>query len=190
MASKAQVVPEPSDEERVRFFQTTGEGRWFAELFEKYRKKVFFSCRAFFENSERAEDATQETFLKAFQNMDRFREGDFASWLMCICKNICIDEYRKRRPERAVTVAAELEIEAVRNIEPDTDLRMATERLRLEMGLLTAEQRQCLELKIAGYSYEEIAERAGLPLKAVKSHLQNARRMLWIKMGPMLTQLR
>jgi len=75
-------------------------------------------------------------------------------------------------------------------MEPDADLRMAAERLRLEMNYLSPEQRHCLELKIAGYSYEEIAAHTGSPLKAVKSHLQNARRMLWIKMGPTLSQLK
>jgi len=106
MASKAQIAAELSDEERVRLFQKTRENRWFSELFEKHRRKVYVACRAFFDDSGRAEDATQETFLRAFQNMDRFREGDFRAWLMKICKNVCIDEWRRRRPEQAVKVEA------------------------------------------------------------------------------------
>jgi DNA-directed RNA polymerase specialized sigma24 family protein len=48
---------------------------------------------------------------------------------------------------------------------------------------LPAEQRRCLELKIDGYSYEESASLTGLTVGAVKSHLQNGRRMLWLRLG-------
>ena len=45
-------------------------------------------------------------------------------------------------------------------------------------------------MTIEGYSYEETATLTGLPIKAVKSHIQNGRRMLWLKMERMLSQLR
>ncbi len=51
-----------------------------------------------------------------------------------------------------------------------------------EMTSLPSDQRRCLEMKIQGYSYEETAARTGLSIDAVKSHLQNGRRMLWLKM--------
>lgn len=57
------------------------------------------------------------------------------------------------------------------------------ERVWKEIRLLPIEQRKCLELKIAGFSYEETAVRLGLTLNAVKSHIQNGRRMLWRKLA-------
>jgi DNA-directed RNA polymerase specialized sigma24 family protein len=54
------------------------------------------------------------------------------------------------------------------------------ERVWQEMKLLPREQRLCLEMKIEGFSYEETAARTGLTTSAVKSHLQNGRRM-WRK---------
>jgi RNA polymerase sigma-70 factor (ECF subfamily) len=50
-----------------------------------------------------------------------------------------------------------------------------------EMTLLPPDQRLCLEMKIQGYSYEETAAGTGLSIEAVKSHLQNGRRRLWLK---------
>ena len=70
------------------------------------------------------------------------------------------------------------------------DLRLAVQRLRQEMDALTSEQRRCLEMAIEGYSYEETSSRTGLSVKAVKSHIQNGRRMLWLKMERMLSELR
>ncbi len=69
-------------------------------------------------------------------------------------------------------------------------LRFAVEQMRKEMEALTPEQGQCLEMAIEGYSYEETAARTGLSIKAVKSHLQNGRRMLWLKMKGTLSQLK
>jgi DNA-directed RNA polymerase specialized sigma24 family protein len=56
------------------------------------------------------------------------------------------------------------------------------------MKSLTPEQQRCLEMKIEGYSYEETAEQTGLSVEAVKSHLQNGRRMLWLKVEGMLAR--
>jgi DNA-directed RNA polymerase specialized sigma24 family protein len=55
---------------------------------------------------------------------------------------------------------------------------------------LTGETECFAELKIEGYSYEETATHIGLPLEAVKSHLQNGRPMLWMKMERTLSQPR
>jgi DNA-directed RNA polymerase specialized sigma24 family protein len=55
------------------------------------------------------------------------------------------------------------------------------ERVWQEMRLLPSEQRRCLELKIDGFSHEETGERTGLTIGAVKSRIQNGRRMLWRK---------
>ena len=62
------------------------------------------------------------------------------------------------------------------------------ERLWREIRVLPTEQRQCLELKVEGFSYEETAARTGLTVNAVKSHLQNGRRMLWRRMKGALPQ--
>jgi DNA-directed RNA polymerase specialized sigma24 family protein len=49
------------------------------------------------------------------------------------------------------------------------------------MAFLPADQRRCLDMKIQGYSYQETAAQTGLSIDMVKSHLQNGRRRLWLK---------
>ncbi len=190
MGVAAPAYREIPDEEIVRRFQLTGDTGCFAELFNRHRRRVYCSCRGFFCDGSAAEDATQETFLRAFQSIHSFLGGNFGGWLMRIAKNVCIDLWRKRRPECG---PEEIDLDAMtapRNIDQTSDMHLAVEKLRAEMATLPPEQRRCLELKIEGYSYEETAARTGLPLEAVKSHLQNGRRMLWMKMEGTLSQLR
>lgn len=191
MSVGVQTRPEVPDEQLVRRFVETHDAACFAELFARHRKRIYFACRAFFENGNAAEDATQETFLRAFQNIHRFQEGNFCAWLMRIAKNVCIDQWRKQRPEVG---AEEAQMEMLPAgggaLDERADLRIAVQRLREEMEALTSDQRRCLEMAIEGFSYEETAARTGLSIKAVKSHIQNGRRMLWLKMERMLSQLR
>ena len=189
MSSRAQTPPVIADEEIVRRFQETGDHECFAELFARHRKKVYFACRAFYSDGEAAEDATQETFLRAYEKIHQFGGGDFGGWLMRIARNICIDQYRKRRPEVEID-DTDLSTCAGLTTVPVYDLHSTIDRVWQEMKSLAPEQQQCLEMKIEGYSYEETAARTGLSIKAVKSHIQNGRRMLWLKMERMLSQLR
>jgi DNA-directed RNA polymerase specialized sigma24 family protein len=62
------------------------------------------------------------------------------------------------------------------------DSRLSAAQVWHEMKALPPEQRRCLELKIEGYSYDETAARTGFTVEAVKSHLQNGRRMLWMRL--------
>jgi RNA polymerase sigma-70 factor (ECF subfamily) len=181
MASSAQTAPAIPDEEIVRRFQETGSSDCFAELFARYRKRVFLACRGFFADSAGAEDATQETFLRTYQNMHTFQGGNFSGWLMRITKNVCIDQWRKRRLEVGVEDELLPEGTAVGAMDRTPDLRLIVEEVWREMTSLPPDQRRCLEMKIQGYSYEETAARTGLSIEAVKSHLQNGRRMLWLK---------
>jgi len=186
-APRHEQVP---DEELVRRYQATADSDCFAELFVRHRKKVYFACRGFFSDGGGAEDATQETFLRAHQNLSQFCGGNFEAWLMRIARNVCIDLWRKRRPEVEPEEMESGGLLAHDGMERASDLHIAVERMHKEMEALSPDQRRCLELKIEGYSYEETAVRTGLSIGAVKSHLQNGRRALWLKMQGTLSQLK
>jgi len=182
MSLGAPLRQEPSDEELVHRFRSTRDHACFSALFDRHKRKVYLSCRGFFHESYAAEDATQETFLRAFRSLDGFVTGDFTGWLMRIARNVCIDQWRRQRHEVELDedVAA---TPAEKSPEHSAEFRLAAQKVLEEMGRLPAEQRRCLELKIDGYSYEESASLTGLTVGAVKSHLQNGRRMLWLKLG-------
>jgi len=190
MASGTQNAPAISDEMLARQFVEKHDASCFEELFVRHRRRIYFACRSFFESVGLAEDATQETFLRAYKNMHTFQGGSFCGWLMRIAKNVCIDEWRKRRPESACQEVAVENLPAKYALEHSTDLGLAVEKVRNELATLAPEQRRCLELTIDGYSYTETAALTGLSTKAVKSHVQNGRRMLWLRLEGILAQLR
>src|SRR2546425_161100 len=93
----AVVGGEVADGEFVRAFQTTGDPACFLALFERYQRKVYGACLGFFRDRDATEDAVQETFLRAFQNLNSFLSGDFGGWIMRIARNVCIDQWRRQR---------------------------------------------------------------------------------------------
>ena len=176
------------DEVLARNAWQAGDNGCFAELFTRHRKRVFYACRGFFSDGQAAEDATQETFLRAYKNIGSFQEGDFSWWLLRIAKNLCIDEWRRSRPETGIDGLELADRAAPNSLDSAFEKRQLVERLWREIRSLPTEQRQCLELKVEGFSYEETAARTGLTVNAVKSHLQNGRRMLWRRMKGALPQ--
>jgi RNA polymerase sigma-70 factor (ECF subfamily) len=175
------------EEELVRNFAESGDTQSFAELFRRHSRKVYQACFAFFGDSGMAQDATQETFLRAYQKKDRFHDGDYLGWLHRIARNVCIDEWRKKRPEVPIDGPEDEPSVQLPSPAPDESLQLALQQLHKEMAKLPGDQRRCLELKIEGYSYEETAEKTGLTVEAVRSHLQNGRRTLRQRMQGVLS---
>jgi RNA polymerase sigma-70 factor (ECF subfamily) len=186
MSAGAPNRRERSDDELVRDFRVHGDQEDFRLLFDRHKRRVYTACRVFLQDTNGAEDATQETFLRAFQNLDRFSEGNFGAWLMRIAKNVCIDTWRRQRRHAEAGEENLAEMSDGRSLENAAALGAAARRLMEEVAKLPEQQRRCIELKIEGHSYEETAELTGLPVAAVKSHLQNGRRMLWIQMEKVL----
>jgi RNA polymerase sigma-70 factor (ECF subfamily) len=75
-----------------------GDSESFTQLVEAYQTPVYNLCYRMLGEAELAEDAAQETFLKAYQNLNRYdRERSFATWLLSIAAHHCIDKLRRRR---------------------------------------------------------------------------------------------
>ena len=77
------------------------EAAW-RELVARHTRKVFGLAYRFTSRVDEAEDLTQEVFVKVYQTLGRYREGDgpFGGWLMAVARNHVIDHYRRGRQER------------------------------------------------------------------------------------------
>jgi RNA polymerase sigma-70 factor (ECF subfamily) len=75
-----------------------GDDQAFTRVIEIYQKPVYNLCYRMLGNAGDAEDAAQETFLRAYKSLDRYdAKRSFATWLLSIASHYCIDQLRKRR---------------------------------------------------------------------------------------------
>jgi RNA polymerase sigma-70 factor, ECF subfamily len=146
----------------------------FEELVRRHRLGAYRVALRMLGDESEAEDATQDAFVQAWRNLDRFRaDAAFSTWMYRIVTNRCLNMLRARR--RTEPLPEDREAPASR---PDriAEGRWQVEQLQRAIGRLTPEQRAPLVLReLQGCSYEEIAEVLGLSISAVKSRLHRAR---------------
>lgn len=88
-------------DERLVVAATSGDDGAFARLVERHKSGIFRLASRFANDNDELEDLCQETFIKAYENLGKFRhEATFEQWLKRIAVNICHDFLRKRRHER------------------------------------------------------------------------------------------
>jgi len=75
-----------------------GSDEAFTRLVEEHQTHVYNLCYRMLGEPEAAEDAAQESFLRAYQNLQRYdRNRPFATWLLSIAAHYCIDRLRRRK---------------------------------------------------------------------------------------------
>ena len=75
----------------------------FGELYQMHYRQVRGLCRQLLGSTERAEDAAQEAFMRAYTNFARYDPAQpFIGWIMSIARNYCLDLIRRRRTERVI----------------------------------------------------------------------------------------
>ena len=161
-----------------------GDTGAFDLLIERHYKRIYKLAFQMLGNSEDAADATQETFVKAFEQLRHFRgASSFSTWLHRIAVNTCKDMMRRNRSIPFSQLQPENEhtdFDPATLVEPNPDEILA-KRERAEMvwkalQQLSDEARQILVLcDMQGFSYAEVASILNLPEGTVKSRLHRAR---------------
>jgi RNA polymerase sigma-70 factor (ECF subfamily) len=145
-------------------------------------RKVFNVAYKFVGKHDEAEDLTQDIFLKIFKALASFdRRANFQTWIISISRNLCIDHYRSVRKERQ-TIAREVDAGDLQPVSLDRGPYAAAEHQDLRVLLRQALQMLPVTLRTAvvlrdlqELSYQEIAERLGLPEGTVKSRINRGR---------------
>jgi RNA polymerase sigma-70 factor (ECF subfamily) len=125
----------------------------------------------------RVDDLVQDTFLRAWANIDRFECGsNLGAWLFTILRHAFYTEYRKRRHE----VEDPIGVHAARlKVLPDQDAALTMAELRVALAYLPHESREALLLVGAeGLTYEEVARVQGVAVGTIKSRVHRARTQL------------
>jgi RNA polymerase sigma-70 factor (ECF subfamily) len=180
MASDAASPPQEIDPLIERCL--SGDQAAWEDIVRLYRRKVFNIAYKFVGRHDEAEDLTQDVFLKVFKSLRTFdRRANFSTWLISVSRNLCIDHYRSVRRERELVNHDVDVVTIVRPTGRDTPQAMLERRdrvatLRTALDKLTPSLRAAIMLRdIQELSYQEIAERLGVPEGTVKSRINRGR---------------
>ena len=152
------------------------------DIVRQHRRKVFNIAYKFTGRHDEAEDLTQDIFLKIFKALHTFdRRANFQTWLISISRNLCIDHYRSVRKERE-TMAREVDaadlMPVSRERGPHAELEQLDLRqlIRQALAELPPALKEAVVLRdLQEFSYQEIADKLGLPEGTVKSRINRGR---------------
>lgn len=179
-----------SDDLELVHASKNGDAAAFEQLVKRYDRKLLRIAQGVLHNTEDAQDAVQEAFLKAFQHLGQFREeSQFSTWLFRITVNQSLMKLRKQRAIREVSLDEEykadvdiLPMEIIDWAPNPEQLYLGSELRNLlykALGELRPLLRTVFVLRdIEGLSIDQVAEVLRLTQTAVKARLSRARLQL------------
>jgi RNA polymerase sigma-70 factor (ECF subfamily) len=158
----------------------SGRPEAYEYLVTKYLKRVISVAWGIVRNPDDAEDLAQEAFVRAYENIERFRTGDpFGPWIYRIVTNLSLDVVKHRSRVRQEALS-EME-ESERRDRADLPARSNEIASRIDHALQSLPEMQGLVARlhlVEEFSHAEIAEMLNLNEGTVRSHLSLARRKL------------
>jgi RNA polymerase sigma-70 factor, ECF subfamily len=167
-----------------------GDPSAYRGLVERYQGRVYALICGMVRDREEARDLTQDAFIKAYKNLDRFRlESSFYTWLYRIAMNVAIDHIRKMKKRKHEAFDEGIAARdgdgaiAAAHDRGNPDKALGRKQLSAQifdaLDKLSPDHRQVIVLReIEGLSYKEIAETMEIAEGTVMSRLFYARRML------------
>ncbi len=183
------VMPLSDDDLMCRF--QDGDESGFLRLLERYQDRILNYIYRMVSDRHLAEDLTQEVFVRIYVNAGRYYPGSrFAPWLYRIASNLAINELRRRKRWRYVTITSHpseedrnviTDIKDESTIDPEQSVsqREASEEISKAFEKIPEKYRIPLILReLEGYDYAEIAQILDIPRGTVKSRLNRGRSLL------------
>lgn len=167
-----------------------GDVAAFEELIESYQKKIFNLAYRILGNYDDAGDMAQEALIRIFRSIASFKEqSSFSTWVYRITTNVCLDEIRKKKNKKVISLDEEIRMEDGEmkrqimsdDIQPDEAAELEELRTFVSDAInsLPEDQRLVITLRdIQGLSYEEISSVLDCPSGTVKSRINRARQAL------------
>jgi RNA polymerase sigma-70 factor, ECF subfamily len=196
VTSRSAITSGPTDQELIRKV-ADGDGAAFGTIVQRHEDRLYNTVYRLVGSAEDARDLVQETFVKAYQNLDGFRSSSsLYTWLFRIAVNTSLSHRRKRKwlqvggtPNADGDSLTAAEIPDAAAPDPAAPIMAAeTERIvQQALDELDEEQRTVVVLRdIQQCDYIEIAEILGVPPGTVKSRLHRARLVLREKLERLL----
>ena len=152
-----------------------GDRAAFDAIVAAHRLTVYRVARRILGSHEAADEAAQETFVRAWRSLGQFRgDARLATWLVRIALNVSRTLVAAKRPEGPLEAAGELADPSV-SPEAAAETAEAGLRVRRAVAALPPRQREVVLLKVfSGMTYDEVAASMDLSVGAVKAHFHQA----------------
>lgn len=177
-----QTYKKVADNDLPHFVRDRNRKKAMAEIYRRFGHLVFGTCLKYLQNKQDAEDMVMDIFEHLEAQILKHEISYFKSWLYQLTKNKCLMKLRKKGVIHTDVFTTDLE-----SVEDQVDLKIKQEEkikaLEQAMAELTKEQKSTLaKFYLERKSYQEISEELNLPLKKVKSAIQNGKRNLKLKL--------
>ncbi len=178
-----------ADDESLVAMSQKGDLAAFEELVARHRDKVYARAFSMVRNEDEALDLSQEAWVKSWQRLKQFQgQSSFGTWLTRIVINLCLDQLRKRKRQRAESIeemdeehgGVERQMPVV-TVNPTERLERDELRKRIDqaLGQLSYEHRTVLILhEFEEMEYKQIAKEMSCSIGTVMSRLFYARRKM------------
>ncbi|WP_246021286.1 RNA polymerase sigma factor [Paenibacillus lentus] len=135
------------DIQHVIFKVIQGDLTQFEQIMNKYQRKIFSYCYHMLGHYAEAEDAAQDTFIKAYKNLEKYQpDKSFEVWLYTIASNTCIDALRKRKSTKYLPFLYQNDKDN-RHVDQTINDHYYNEEILISLSRLTIEERSLLILR-------------------------------------------
>ncbi|OIO81465.1 MAG: hypothetical protein COW11_01410 [Candidatus Omnitrophica bacterium CG12_big_fil_rev_8_21_14_0_65_43_15] len=176
---------------------TKGDKTAFEQFYQKYKKQIFNYVYRFVNNYALAEEITQETFINAYINLNKYSEkGKPLAWFYTIAGNLCKNAIKSKNIRSEVSLDAPLKdtdgnigmIDVLENVNDRPEITIRSKELvgkiQEAINSLPIEHKEILLLcDIQGQSYQDVAQILGCKPSTVGSRLHRARRKIANKLA-------
>ena len=183
--SRTASSPVELDDQQLVTASKRGDQDAFAQLVQRYQRRIFNLVYRMLQQYEEASEITQETFLAAWQGLPSFRgDARFVTWLYRIAYNCALKQLETRKRDWALQAALQAEQaleseDTYKRADAQIDEHERQAFVQEHLSRLPAKYRAVLILRhLQDMTYEEMAEILTMPVGTIKTHLFRARNLL------------
>ena len=181
-----------SDNDLINVFLEKDDNNIVGILYERYGHLVLGLCIKYLKNKDEAQDAVIQIFTGLMKDLKKHKIEFFKSWLYVYSKNFCLMELRKRQSMLKKELELKENVHLIMDFSNPEHLNEKEKQIVImekAMELLNIEQKKCIDLfYLKNKSYIEIVDITGYTANEVKSHIQNGKRNLKLKMEILINE--
>lgn len=171
----------------LNYFYADKNNKWLGVLLQRYTGMLLGVCMKYLKNETDAKDAVQQVFLKAINELQKYKVDYFKSWVYMVAKNHCLMQLRgSGKQAKELNENTYLQDDSDESILQQKEKENSLNDLEKALLLLNEEQSVCVTLfYLQKKTYNDIVATTNYSMLQVKSNIQNGKRNLKIIMQRM-----